>query len=355
MQLDYLIIGQGISGTWLSYYLEKEGCSFLVIDNGDTNAPSRVAAGIINPVTGRRYSTTWMAEELWPFLLNAYQVLGDDLQINAISQKNVLDFFPSPQMRLGFLQRLEEDNSYISLPQNENDQHPVLQYEFGYGTVSPVYTAHLENILPTWRRHLQQTASIHEEVFDAKDLIIHPGKIQYRDITATKIIFCDGAAGADLPWFSPLPFAPNKGEALLLQIEGLDPSFIYKKGMMLVPLTHPGEWWIGSGYHWDFNDLLPTDEFRNKTEALLRSWLKMPYTITGHLAAGRPATLERRPFVGTHPIHPAIGILNGMGTKGCSLAPYFARQLTDHLLYNKPIHPEADVKRFTKTLSRIRP
>ena len=55
MNVDYLIIGQGISGTWLSYYLLKEDKSFVVIDNGFKDSPSRMAAGIINPVTGRRH------------------------------------------------------------------------------------------------------------------------------------------------------------------------------------------------------------------------------------------------------------------------------------------------------------
>ncbi len=56
-------------------------------------------------------------------------------------------------------------------------------------------------------------------------------------------------------------------------------------------------------------------------------------------------------------MHPAIpnldlGILNGMGTKGCSLAPFFAKQLTGHLLYNTPINADADVKRFARILTR---
>ena len=72
MQIDYLIIGQGISGTFLSYYLQRENKSFLVIDNNFKSAPSRIAAGIINPVTGRRMVTVWMADEVLPFDKNAY-------------------------------------------------------------------------------------------------------------------------------------------------------------------------------------------------------------------------------------------------------------------------------------------
>jgi hypothetical protein len=56
--------------------------------------------------------------------------------------------------------------------------------------------------------------------------------------------------------------------------------------------------------------------------------------------------------VGLHPVHTNIGILNGMGTKGCSLAPYFARQLVEHLLYQHSITGEADIKRFSRILSR---
>ena len=87
-------------------------------------------------------------------------------------------------------------------------------------------------------------------------------------------------------------------------------------------------------------------------EQLLQQWVKVPYKIVEHRASVRPATLERRPFVGLHPLHKNVGILNGMGTKGCSLAPFFARQLSDHLIYRTGIRPDADVARFAKILSR---
>ena len=105
METEYLIIGQGISGTFLSYYLKKENKSFLVIDNNYSNSPSKIAAGIINPVTGRRLVTVWMVDEVLPFAWKAYQEIGHDLDITAISQKSIIDFFPNPFMREGFLQK----------------------------------------------------------------------------------------------------------------------------------------------------------------------------------------------------------------------------------------------------------
>lgn len=352
MQVDYLIIGQGISGTWLSYYLEKEQRPFIVIDNKAPNAPSRLAAGIINPVTGRRHAAVWMADELLPYTWNAYSQLGDELGIKAISQKDVIDFFSSPQMRLSFQQRVGEKAAYVSLPDENHSYRTHFTYDFGYGMISPVYTAHLETIIPAWQQQLQKYNALLQEEFDINELKLINDGIQYKDIRAEKIIFCDGAASGTNPYFKNLPFAPNKGEALILHIPDLPAGNIYKKGMMLVPLASPGSWWVGSAYAWDFVDDNPTMEFRLKTEELLKNWLKTPFTITGHVAGLRPATLERRPFVGLHPHHPSIAILNGMGTKGCSLAPFFAEQLTGHLLYNKAIEPEASVNRFSKILQR---
>lgn len=352
MQVDYLIIGQGISGTWLSYYLQKAGKKIVVIDNNRKTAPSRIAAGIINPVTGRRHVEVWMAEELLPFSLDAYTQLGHELRLNAISQKNSIDFFPSPQMRLSFMQRVEEKGPYVFDYTNENDFRSLFNYDFGCGEIKPVYSAHLENILPAWRKQLIENGALLEEKFDNSQLTITPEKITYQDISASFVIFCDGSNGAGNSYFSALPFAPNKGEALLVEIPGLPIDRIYKKGMMLVPMAEPGMWWLGSNYEWEFDTPEPSRLFREKASALLEEWLRVPFTIREQVAGIRPATLERRPFVGLHPLYPNIGILNGMGTKGCSLAPFFAKQLTDHLCKGTPIRPEADIKRFSGILKR---
>ncbi len=86
--------------------------------------------------------------------------------------------------------------------------------------------------------------------------------------------------------------------------------------------------------------------------AQLKYWLKVPFEIVDHFASVRPANMERRPFVGAHPKFSAVAILNGMGTKGCSLAPFFAKQLSDYLVEGKALYPDADVRRFEKILSR---
>jgi glycine/D-amino acid oxidase-like deaminating enzyme len=172
MLVDYLIIGQGISGTWLSYYLQKEEKNFLIIDNNSPDSSSKIAAGIINPVTGRRHVTVWMAEEILPFAWDAYNEIGKRLGISTISQKNIIDFFPSPQMRLSFLDRIEEDSTYVKNYPDQNHFLPIFNYEFGCGEIHPVYIVHLETLLPAWRQQLKLKNQLLEEEFEIKELII---------------------------------------------------------------------------------------------------------------------------------------------------------------------------------------
>jgi glycine/D-amino acid oxidase-like deaminating enzyme len=352
MNVDILIIGQGICGSFLSWYLHKEGKKVLVIDNNDSNASSRIAAGIINPVTGRRMVTVWMVDEVLPNAWNAYNEIGQELGITAISQKNIIDFFPNPFMRESFLQKIESGDQYVHAFPEQNHFNHLFRYEFGCGEIRPVYLVHLEALLPAWREELKNKQALLEDTFDITQLKTEGEGIRYKDITAQKIIFCDGTSSFENPYFRQLPFAPNKGESMVIRVPELPPYHIYKKSMLLAPMQEPGMYWVGASYVWDFDNATPTKEFRDKTEQVLKEWLKVPFTIEEHRSGLRPATLERRPFAGFHPAHPAIGILNGMGTKGYSLAPYFARQLTDHLCYGGTIAPEADVSRFKKILSR---
>ena len=106
MHIDFLIIGQGICGTMLSWFLQKAGKSFLIIDDNNADAPSKVSAGIINPVTGRRFVYSWMIDTVMPFATQTYKEVGNFFNQEMIVQKDIIDFFPSPQMLDAFTTRL---------------------------------------------------------------------------------------------------------------------------------------------------------------------------------------------------------------------------------------------------------
>lgn len=348
---EVIVVGQGLSGTWLSWWLYQSGISFKVVDQLNPNSASMRAAGLINPVTGRRLVTTWMIDELMPFALDAYGRFGEMMEEKFIEESTVIDFFPSVQMLQAFQKRYEEDRSYLHAGADPEKYKPWFDYDFGWAAIRPCYLVMVDNLLTSWRGWLKNNGLILESEFDQHQVEMHPDEIEYSGIRSRYMIFCDGKSASENIWFKNLPFALNKGEGLLVEIRGLPANLIFKKGMGLVPY---GEniFWLGSSYEWAFSDDQPSDLFRKNAENWLKHFLKMPFTILEHFASLRPATLERRPFVGFHPVYPQIGILNGMGTKGCSLAPYFGRQLVSQLKGTGNIHPLADIDRFARILGR---
>ncbi|MCW3112488.1 MAG: FAD-binding oxidoreductase [Segetibacter sp.] len=348
--LDFLIVGQGLCGTFLSYYLLKAGKSVVVIDDNKPFTASKVASGVINPVTGRRIVRTWMIEDLLPFALQAYGNLGDALGKSLIRTCSLLDFHPSLQMKEAFDKRLNEEPEYLH-ETNESDWKTIFNFYFGAGEISPCLLIDIHSMLSGWRNELQKKHLLIEENLDVEKLVVSEQKVTYKDLTATKIIFCDGVNGISSPYFKNLPYSANKGEAIIARIPELDVRYIYKQGLSIVP-WQDDFFWIGSTYEWNFTDDLPTATFKEKVNGFLKYFLKIPFEIVDQIASVRPANMERRPFVGLHPGFLNVGILNGMGTKGCSLAPFFAKQFADFLVAGKPISPEADVRRFERILER---
>lgn len=353
MTVDYIIIGQGICGTWLGYYLLKENKSLIVFDNNHLQSASNAAGGLINPVTGRRVVTTWMAEALLPFAWKEYNALGETLNMQCINQKNVLVFPSATDLQQAFIERIKQQNSFIHPPSVARETlHATFNFPFDVFEINPCYVIKMQPLLQSFRVHLKEKNILKEAVFNEDELIVNKDCIQYKDIKAAKIIYADGMHASQSMYWKNLPFVQNKGQALVVNIEGLNTSCIYKFGhLTLIPLKE-NIWWVGSSNELEFATTSPTEDFKTRTMASLKSILKKDFSVIDHWSALRPATVERRPFAGFHPQYKNIGILNGMGSKGCSLAPWFAKQLVQNMLYDEPLDPLADVSRFAKVLAR---
>jgi glycine/D-amino acid oxidase-like deaminating enzyme len=347
---DIIIVGQGICGTVLSSALIEQNLKVLVIDDGNHKAASKIASGVINPVTGRRIVKTWQIDTVMPAAVRIYKALENKLDISIIRQCNIVNFHTSEQMQYAFAERIAQDPTYLS-PQTLPDRiTSAFDTSLGYSVIDPCWLVHLDNLLSAWRHYLIEKNALLQDAFDFKKMKVSEDQIVYDHITANKIIFCEGAKGQDNPYFKQLPFAPNKGEALLVDIKNLDNQFIYKKALSIVPWKD-SIFWVGSNYEWNNYNDEPSPSFKEKTIATLNEWLLVPFEVVDHIAAIRPANTERRPFVGMHPVYKNIGIFNGMGTKGCSLAPYFAEEFVAHLLHQTKIDDEANIDRFNILVS----
>lgn len=346
MEFDYIITGQGIAGTLLSYTLLQAGQRVLVIDEYKANSASRIAAGVINPVSGRRFEMGWMYNEIYPFARDTYQQLEKLLNVPVFRERDIWMVLPSEQLQAAFKAKTTTGAAlHYTSPANAALYDAWLHQPYGAAIVKGA-TVLLQNLLPAWRAYLQQKQLLREERLDMSLLKPGPAGIQYKGISARALIFCEGAQTVRNPWFGPhLPYLLNKGEVLKVRIPGLITENIIKRSITLVP-QEKEIYWVGSTFAWDYTDELPTPEKRAYLEEGLQQLLKVPYTVLEQQAGVRPSGKDRRPIMGLHPVYPALGMFNGLGTKGCSLAPYMADMLTRHLLQGAPLLQETDIKRY---------
>jgi glycine/D-amino acid oxidase-like deaminating enzyme len=346
MEFDYIITGQGIAGTLLSYTLLQAGQRVLVIDEYKANSASRIAAGVINPVSGRRFEMGWMYEEIYPFAKHTYQQLEQLLNVPVFRERDIWMVLPSEQLQAAFNAKTASGAArrYTS-PAHAALWDAWLHQPHGAAIVKGA-TVLLQHLLPAWRMYLKQKQLLLEERLDTALLQLSAAGVQYKGISARTLIFCEGAQTTGNPWFGPhIPYLLNKGEVLKVRIPGLITENIIKRSITLVPQEEE-VFWVGATFAWDYPNELPTPEKRSYLEEGLQQLLKVPYTVLDQQAGIRPSGKDRRPIMGLHPAYPALGMFNGLGTKGCSLAPYMADMLTRHLLQGRPLLQETDIKRY---------
>lgn len=323
----------------------QTGQSVLVMDEYKPNSASRVAAGVINPVSGRRFTVAWQYDQIYPVAAQLYQELEQLLGVPVFKPRDIYNVLPSEQLKEAFMERTT-GLSYMEDPPEERVKTYGQWLDQPYGAaVVKGATILLHNLLPAWRDHLKNHNSLREERLDLSRLEIGPEGVKYGDISARYLVFCEGAAIVNNPWFNYIPFLLNKGEVLTVQIPGFSTPDIIKRSVSLVP---KGEdtYWVGATFAWDYPDEAPTAEKREILEKGLQQLLKVPYRVLDQLAAVRPSGTDRRPVMGLHPRYPSLGIFNGLGTKGSSLAPAMAAEFVAHVLRNEPLQADTDIKRF---------
>jgi glycine oxidase len=326
----------------------EAGCSVHVIDNQHAKSSSLVGAGIINPVTGRRYVKSWRIEELIPLAIETYRKLEEELGIKFFHERNIIRSLFNGGEENDWLARTS-DEAYQKYMLSEADVSSIegkTAKIFSYGEVTGSYQTEMNKLVKSYREKLLSEERLTTEEFDFDKLELSENGVQYGALKADKIIFCDGVGGEENPYWSYLPWNGAKGEVIIARIPNADFTKIFKYRIFIVPLPEKDLYWIGSKYDWTFESGEPTEEGKNHLKDRLSDALTIPFEIVEHKAAVRPTVKDRRPFLGIHADFPQVGIFNGLGTKGASLGPFFAAQMVDFLIGKGAIESEADISRF---------
>ncbi|MFP5470681.1 MAG: NAD(P)/FAD-dependent oxidoreductase [Bacteroidia bacterium] len=346
ISVDAIIVGQGLAGSILAEEFSKNNTSFIIIDSGK-NVSSHVAAGLWNPIVFKRITKSWRADELIPQLYETYQNIEKKYTISILENIDVVKLFNSFEEQNDWHAKAQEDDykNYLSTEKKVAFNEDNFKPHHGYGIVKKAGRVNLSLMLSTMSEYWKNKQQLLQEAFDFSALKMDENSVHYKNISAQKIIFCEGVHVRQNPFFSYVPISLTKGEILHATIQNLHMDFVLNKGFFVYPSAKE-KFVIGATYHWQDESLEPTKQGEEELLEKYHSTLNLPiqnYTIS---AGFRPTTKDRRPVLGTHPEIKNMFIFNGLGTKGVMIAPYFAKHFVEHLYNHTPLDKEVSIERF---------
>ncbi|MCB0603132.1 MAG: FAD-binding oxidoreductase [Saprospiraceae bacterium] len=341
------IVGQGLAGTLMAFRLIQEGYQVTVIDPGGENS-STIASGLINPVTGRKYVKSWLVERLLDLSDRVYPAMEIELNIKCYHHRPLYRILHDHQQAELWMLRaiMPGYDSYLSSnTENWTPEDSGLRRPAELGKVREARWLDTSLLLTAFRSYLQARGNLRQSKWQPDETTIRIDHILWNGESFDYLLFAEGSGISDNPYFNWLPIQPSKGERLLIKAESKLTRTL-KANYFIIPYREPGNFWIGSPTDFTAQDSAPSERGKQVLEEHIRYWLSDSFTIAHHAAAFRPASRDRRPVIGFHPQYPRIGVLNGLGTKGVSIAPYLADLMVEYLRDQSPFPAEVDIKRF---------
>ena len=334
-----IVVGAGLAGTTLAWALRRRGLSMMVVDRAEAVTSSRVAAGLMTPITGKRLTKTWRHDELFPCATEFYRGVEAETGRSFYHPRSIVRLLRNDKERSIFAERRAEFGDLVREPEpplNARWFHaPPLGFEMPTGAQLDV-----PGYLDASRSVFERDGQFVEAEIASDDIEVSADGVTLPrlGLRAKHLIFCQGFAAAANPLTAELPFRAAKGEILTVRIGDFDEGRVVNDGHWLAPYS-PGLWRFGATYSWHDLTNTTTSEGRTELETGLRGLLNREFEIVAQQAAVRPILAGQKPVLGFLPGSP-IGVFNGLGSKGSLLAPFFAAQWADRLAGTGSLDPD---------------
>ncbi|GEP41432.1 NAD(P)/FAD-dependent oxidoreductase [Brevifollis gellanilyticus] len=332
-----LIIGGGLAGTCLAWRLHERGVPFMIVDRDEPGTSSKIAAGLVTPITGMRMNLSWRYDTLHPeavvFYRHLESVLGSSFYHDLPIVKLLRDQWSADRW-----QKRREQPDFK--PYFKDTQNPLVDeniFSAPFGGFEMQHSGWLDSatFLAASRAYFIERGCWQTGESD--------GSLVWRGETFTHAVFCIGWEAARHAWFDWVPFGSARGTVLQVKADTGGETRIINRGCWLLPRAD-GTLRAGPTYELSFDDAsTPSPAAIEDLETKLQSLLKQPYEILDSQTAVRPIIPRKHALIGFHPGKPNIGFINGLGSKGVLRAPWVGRQFVEHLLDAKPIEPDMDL------------
>lgn len=340
-----LIIGQGLAGTALAWRLWQRGVPFLIVDRDEPVTCSKVAAGLITPITGMRLTVSWRYEVFYREALRFYRERGKQLGQRFFFPRGYVRLLKSGQEVTKWQKRRHDaDMQGFLHPQEPNLSAEV--FRDPQNSFQQRHAAWLDTtaFLEASRRFFDSLDSWRQADVSPADVLDDANGIDWRGERFSHVIWSQGWKAAQHPLLGWVPFQSALGTILTVRADLQGDKRIVNRGCWLLP-RNDGTCRAGSTYEWTFTDPnTPSPEQVAQLEATLGTLLHTPADIIAAQSAVRPIIKGRQALMGTHPTHPRVAFLNGLGSKGSLRAPWLARHLIEHLLDGSALDEAFDLQ-----------
>lgn len=345
---DQIIVGQGIAGSVLAWQLCWSGQRVAVIDHPTPTSASRVASGLISPIAGKRNAASWRFPELWDSATAFYARVESETHTDLLVRQPMLrivagdDDVPPPSAT-----PFAGNTSPLDAPLNDQ----LMATEF----------------LPAGRLAVLDFLRVTEEMLRSRDAFfparVDPNSdvvidndgvtIPALSIRASRLVFCQGIAARDNPWFREVVFEPSKGEILTLAIPELAEQRVIHHEVWLAP-NRDGTFLAGATYDRENLNTEPDDAARREILDKVATFCPVVPEVIKHQAAIRPTIRRRHPVAGISYEHPQLAFFNGLGSKGALRAPFVAQQLVNLLVHNMQLDAEIDLQKHRSAANAMK-
>lgn len=237
-----------------------------------------------------------------------------------------------------------ELSPFLEKELKENKDPLSSKKAFKIGQTKQTSWLNISELLKDFRFYLDSKDLLIKDTFDFNNL--HQNG-QYETFHFDKVVFCEGAAATKNPFFDRLPFSLNKGQILTIKTAELPQNKILKKSVFILPVEkHTFK--VGASYSWKWDHENADEEKTNWLKEQISFISDCSYKVEKVEAGIRPAVKDRRPLMGASPIRKNVYIFNGLGSRGCLMAPLLAEELYQHMEHSRPLDKEANINRFNR-------
>ena len=356
MNVDFLIVGHGLAGATLARWLQILGQQVAVVDDEEPQSASRVASGLMTPITGKRNAVSYRYQDFWQVAVPFYRQMEADTQTRFFEERRTLKVLTETDWQeLGRSAQSQRYFGRIVTPVSPYRPRRAVE-------LRSAGRLQITKFLQASRIGLDRQGAYYQARLQQDDFVLRADSIEVPRLrlAANHVICCQGIAAEPCFGIPQLPFEPAKGEILELKTTGIKGQPTLLANAWIVP-GDDDRCFVGATYERNFASREPTADGRGQLLGEFAQLVDRRAMLVAQRAAIRPILRGRMPQFGLSSTDPRWGFLNGLGSKGAVRAPLVSEQFARYLVDRDPVDEEfwyqtpeqATNERLTQTAQRI--